>query len=187
MRKLSQVHYQSKGDSIRGSEIETGTSIDVWLCGAGEINQFIFVFCRTKRSWGESFWNKSREQKVYSKKATKGSASTQQQQRRQWGQKKTRKGWRSRGVAQKGFSHYWGPFEPGDFRGRSVSPTCDTFLLLRRIAFVTRALPPLRFNGNRSRANIFRFGSVQFSSVFWWGCDVRAGNLKKTRRVGQGI
>lgn len=103
------------------------------------------------------------------------------------GKKKTRKGWRSRGVAQKGFSHYWGPFEPGDFRGRSVSPTCDTFLLLRRIAFVTRALPPLRFNGNRSRANIFRFGSVQFSSVFWWGCDVRAGNLKKTRRVGQGI
>lgn len=88
--------------------------------------------------------------------------------------KKSTKGWRPQGVALKGFSHYWrtswqsGTGALGILPWAECMPTCDTFLLLRRIAFVTRALPPLRFNGNRSRANIFRFGSVRFHS-FWWG------------------
>lgn len=67
--------------------METRASIDVWLGGVGEINQFIFVFCTARRSRRENFWNKSSGQKVYNKKATKGSARTHQQQRRQWGEK----------------------------------------------------------------------------------------------------
>lgn len=71
MRKLSQVHYQSKGDSIRGSEIETGTSIDVWLCGAGKLTNLSLFSAEPEEAEEKASGTKAENKKFIVKRQQK--------------------------------------------------------------------------------------------------------------------